>query len=80
MARDGGVCTADGCGSSYYRLQPLHVQHRSDGDDNDPSNLTSLCWFHHYVVIHGRGFRIAPDSQPLRRRFHPPHDPGIDPP
>ena len=79
LARDGGVCTADGCGSRY-RLQPHHVQHRSAGGDNDPSNLTSLCWFHHHVVVHGRGFRIDPDSQPLRRRFRPLHDLGTDPP
>ncbi len=74
LARDGGVCTADGCGSTY-RLQPHHIIERSAGGDNDPAKLTTLCWYHHHVVIHGRGFRIDPDSPPLRRRFHPPDPP-----
>lgn len=79
LGRDGGICTADGCGSSY-RLQPHHVRHRSEGGDNDPANLTSLCWFHHHVVVHGRGFQIDPTSPARRRRFHPPKVVGSDPP
>jgi hypothetical protein len=79
LARDGGFCTADGCGSSY-RLQPHHVRHRNDGGDNEASNLTSLCWFHHHVVVHGRGFQIDPTSPQLRRRFLPPKVVGSDPP
>ena len=67
LARDGG-CTADGCGSTT-RLQPHHVRHRNQGGTNHPDNLTTLCWFHHHVVVHGRGFRIDPTSPPLRRRF-----------
>ena len=73
QARDGGVCVADGCGSGT-RVQPHHVQHRGHHGNNDPDNLASLCWFHHHVVIHGRGFRIDPNSPPLRRRFLPPGD------
>ena len=70
LARDGG-CVADGCTSST-RLQPHHIRPRSDGGDNHPDNLATLCWFHHHVVVHGRGFSIDPDSPPLRRRFLPP--------
>jgi hypothetical protein len=70
-ARDGGMCTADGC-SSATRLQPHHIRHRGAHGDNRESNLTTLCWFHHHVVIHGRGFRIDPGSPPQRRRFLPP--------
>jgi hypothetical protein len=79
--RDGGICTADGCSSSY-RLQPHHIQERSDNGDHHHSNLTSLCWFHHHVVIHGRGFRIDPNSPTRRRRFLPPSHfaLGSDPP
>ncbi len=68
--RDGGMCTADGCNSSY-RLQPHHIQHRTDDGNNQPDNLTSLCWYHHHVVVHGRGFRIDPTSPTRRRRFLP---------
>ena len=76
LNRDGGACTADGC-RSRYRLQPHHILPKSHGGIHDPDNLTTLCWFHHHVVIHRDGFRIDPDSPPQRRRFLQPnnHDP-----
>lgn len=74
--RDGS-CTADGC-TSRYRLQPHHIRLRAQGGTHDPNNLTTLCWFHHHVVIHGHGFRIDPDSPHGRRRFLRPRSP--DPP
>ncbi len=77
--RDGGMCTADGCASSY-RLQPHHLTERSDGGDHHHTNLTSLCWYHHHVVVHGRGFRIDPTSPTRRRRFLPPARSNNDPP
>ncbi len=67
LARDGG-CTADGC-VSRYRLQPHHILERSHGGSDDPDNLTTLCWFHHHVVVHQRGYTINPHSPPGRRRF-----------
>ncbi|NIA24443.1 MAG: DUF222 domain-containing protein [Gammaproteobacteria bacterium] len=77
LYRDQG-CTADGC-TSQYRLQPHHINWRASGADNDPDNLTTLCWYHHHVIIHRLGYRIDPDTPPQRRRFlKPPHDP--DPP
>ncbi len=77
LHRDGGACTADGC-QSHYRLQPHHVIPRSRGGTHHPSNLTTLCWFHHHVVIHRNGYRIDPHSPPQRRRFLDPD--GKDPP
>ncbi len=77
--RDGGMCTADGCGSSY-RLQPHHIQHRTDKGNHHHTNLTSLCWYHHHVVVHGRGFRIDPNSPTRRRRFLPPARSNSEPP
>ena len=75
--RDGG-CTISGC-TSRYRLEPHHIQLRSDGGTHDPENLTTLCWFHHHIAIHQQGFRIAPDSPaPCRRLIRTP--PGPDPP
>ena len=65
--RDGG-CTADGC-TSTYRLEPHHIRERSQGGDHHPDNLTLLCWFHHHVVIHRRGFGIDPKSPTGKRRF-----------
>ena len=71
MHRDGAVCTVAGC-VSRYRLQVHHIDPWSDGGRTDPDNLTTLCWFHHQVVIHGRGFRIDPSSPPQRRRLRNP--------
>jgi hypothetical protein len=78
LHRDNGMCTIDGC-RSRYRLQPHHIQHRQHHGDHDPENLTTLCWFHHHVVIHRYGFQLAPDSPPQRRRFlrrHPARAPA----
>lgn len=74
--RDGG-CSIDGC-TSRYRLEPHHVRHRADGGGHDPDNLTTLCWYHHHVAVHGSGYRIDPSSPPQRRRLRPTS--GADPP
>ncbi|MFV9673352.1 MAG: HNH endonuclease signature motif containing protein, partial [Acidimicrobiia bacterium] len=70
LARDDG-CTIAGC-TSRYRLQVHHIVEWSDGGVTDAENLTTLCWFHHHVVIHGKGFTIDIDSPPQRRRLLPP--------
>jgi hypothetical protein len=72
LHRDGGACTISGC-QSRYRLQPHHITPKSQGGTHHPSNLTTLCWFHHHVVIHRHGHQIDPDSPPHRRRFLKPH-------
>jgi hypothetical protein len=66
--RDGGACTADGC-ASRYRLQPHHIVPWSEGGNHGADNLTTLCWYHHHVVVHGMGYRIDPETPPQRRRF-----------
>ena len=68
LHRDGAACTIAGC-TSRYRLQIHHIMSWSRGGRTDPENLTTLCWFHHHVVIHGQGFRIDPSSPPQRRRL-----------
>ncbi|GBD84312.1 HNH endonuclease [bacterium BMS3Abin02] len=78
LHRDGAACTADGC-TSRYRLQPHHIVPYSQGGRTDPDNLTTLCWYHHHVVIHGMGYTIDHDSPPARLRFRKPHG-GPDPP
>jgi len=71
LHRDGRRCTVSGC-TSRYRLQIHHIDPWAEGGRTDPENLTTLCWFHHHVVIHGHGHRIDPTSPPQRRRLlHP---------
>jgi hypothetical protein len=68
LHRDGAACTIAGC-TSRYRLQVHHVKRWADGGRTDSGNLTTVCWFHHHVVIHGQGFTIDPDTPPHRRRL-----------
>ena len=68
LDRDGTACTITGC-TSRYRLQVHHIKRWIDGGRTDPENLTTVCWFHHHIVIHGQGFKIDPDSPPQRRRL-----------
>jgi hypothetical protein len=74
LHRDGG-CAADGC-TSRYRLQAHHRVPYSQGGRTDADNLTTLCWYHHHVVVHGHGYRIDPRSSRSRLRFlHPERGP-----
>lgn len=68
MHRDGGVCTIAGC-VSRYRLQAHHMVPWSQGGRTDAGNLTTVCWFHHHIAIHGQGFTIDPATPPQRRRL-----------
>jgi hypothetical protein len=68
LHRDGAACTIAGC-TSRYRLQVHHITRWTDGGRTDPENLTTVCWFHHHIVIHGQGFTIDPNSPPQRRRL-----------
>jgi hypothetical protein len=77
LHRDGGTCTIDGC-RSRYRLQPHHIEPRAVDGNHDPDNLTTICWYHHHVVIHGRGYHLDPNSPPQRRRLRR-HWPGRPP-
>ncbi len=69
--RDGFTCSIDGCTSSY-RTEPHHILHAASSGPTDADNLTLLCWFHHHIVIHTRGFEVDPDSPEQRRRLIPP--------
>ena len=74
LHRDGG-CTAEGC-TSRYRLEPHHKIPWSEGGSTDADQLTTLCWFHHHIVIHGWGYRIDVSRGAGRVRFiRPNHDP-----
>jgi hypothetical protein len=57
LAKYGFRCAADGC-DSRYRLQIHHKTPWVQGGRTDQDNLIVLCWFHHQVVVHERGFHI----------------------
>jgi hypothetical protein len=67
--RDQGQCSIAGC-PSHYRLQPHHIKPREFyGNNHDPEDLATLCWFHHHVAIHGLGYQLDPESPKHRRRL-----------
>jgi hypothetical protein len=72
--RDMGQCSIEGC-HSRYRLQPHHIMERHHGGSHDPTNLVTLCWFHHHVAIHQLGYTIDPHSPTHRRRLLSPRQP-----
>ncbi len=55
-ARDQG-CRFPGCANDRY-VDAHHIRHWADGGETKPSNLLSLCRFHHRQVHEG-GVRIA---------------------
>jgi hypothetical protein len=54
-ARDKG-CRFPGCANTRY-VDAHHVEHWANGGETKPSNLLSLCRFHHRAVHEG-GVRI----------------------
>ncbi len=54
-ARDKG-CRFPGCANTRY-IDVHHVEHWANGGETKPSNLVSLCRFHHHAVHEG-GIRI----------------------
>jgi hypothetical protein len=73
----GGVCAADGC-NSRYRIEAHHITPWSQGGETNPEDLIALCWFHHHIVIHQRGYVIYrhPDHGRIRFRKPPPDRPS----
>jgi hypothetical protein len=55
QARDKG-CRFPGCANSCY-IDAHHIEHWANGGETRPSNLVSLCRFHHRAVHEG-GIRI----------------------
>jgi 5-methylcytosine-specific restriction endonuclease McrA len=71
LDRDGNTCAGDGC-DSQYRIEAHHIVPWSRGGRTDVENLISLCWFHHHVVVHERGFTVFRHPDHGRIRFKPP--------
>ncbi len=55
MARDKG-CRFPGCSNARY-IDMHHIKHWANGGETKPSNLVSLCRFHHRAV-HEAGFAV----------------------
>ena len=73
-ARDKG-CRFPGCANSRY-VNAHHIEHWANGGETKPSNLLSLCRFHHRAVHEG-GIRIERlDDGALR--FVKPNGSAID--
>lgn len=66
-----GRCAADGC-NSRNRLQVHHTTPWAEGGETNQDDLVLLCWFHHHVVIHQRGFEIVIPADTGRIRFRKP--------
>lgn len=71
LAEAGFTCSADGC-SSHHRLQIHHLTPWALGGRTDQSELVVLCWFHHHVVVHERGFEVVLHPDRRRVRFRRP--------
>jgi hypothetical protein len=67
----GGVCAADGC-NSRYRIEAHHQTPWAEGGETNPEDLIALCWFHHHIVIHQRGYVIYRHRDHGRIRFSKP--------
>ena len=61
--RDGWRCTAPGC-TSRRNLEDHHLDYRSHGGNNDSTNRTTLCRFHHQLGVHG-AFASCSGTAPL---------------
>jgi hypothetical protein len=73
-ARDKG-CRFPGCANTRY-IDAHHVEHWANGGETKPSNLVSLCRFHHHAVHEG-GIRIEIlDDGALR--FRKPNGASVD--
>jgi hypothetical protein len=77
LAEVGFRCAVDGC-NSRRRLQVHHLTPWAEGGRTDPGELVVLCWFHHHVVVHERGFEVV--LHPDRRRVRLRRPDGRDPP
>jgi hypothetical protein len=65
--RDGYRCLAPGC-TGRQHLEAHHQKRRSDGGTDDPSNLLTLCAFHHRQGVHGLVMETS-GKAPVETRF-----------
>jgi len=68
------TCGADGR-QSQHRLQIHHLTPWAQDGETNQDQLVVLCWYHHQVVVHERGFQITFHHDSRRIRFHKPKHP-----
>lgn len=68
LAHYSHTCGADGC-QSRHRLQIHHRTPWFEGGETNQEELVVLCWFHHQVVVHERGFEMYFHHDRRRIRF-----------
>lgn len=79
LDRYAGRCAADGC-ESRYRLEAHHLTAWTQGGETNLDEMVLLCWFHHHVVVHRRGFTIYTHPDNGRIRFKEPvYPPDYEP-
>jgi hypothetical protein len=66
--RDGG-CRFPGCGRARW-LHSHHLRHWAQGGPTDPSNLVTLCGYHHRL-LHEGGWRVEGRPDGELRFVHP---------
>ena len=65
------------------RMAQHHVRHRADHGPTAAGNLFDLCWFHHHVLVHQKGWTIkarpdgtlqarSPDGRAYTQHTRPP--------
>jgi len=77
LERDDWRCVFPGC-SSRRNLQVHHIVFRSAGGSDDPSNLTTLCAFHHQRGVHDGTVAVrgrAPDALEFEQGLRPGREP-----
>jgi hypothetical protein len=57
-ARDVKCAWPGGCDQPAMDAQPHHLVHRTDGGHSSTTNLYCLCFFHHHVLLHRRGWTL----------------------
>jgi Domain of unknown function (DUF222) len=50
------TCQVRGCDQPAWKCEPHHLRHREHGGLTSLTNLENLCWWHHHVLIHGKGW------------------------
>jgi hypothetical protein len=67
LERDRYRCQFPGC--SERRVEVHHIQFKSQGGSDDPSNLLCLCPAHHHHGVHARTIRIHGQASPTQEHL-----------
>jgi hypothetical protein len=58
-ARDRFCQWAGGCDQPASACEVHHLKHQADGGETSLENCTLLCFFHHQVMIHRKGWTLV---------------------